>query len=127
MGPSGFILDFLVPGVVALAAGVVLAIELELRLDEELSNAAATIVVSAVLVGAYLVGIALRYSMRHLQYRELRIWHHRFMDRGPDEIESLKARWIHDSDDRRGRITAVDRRSRRTRWQAQRVLPQYQR
>lgn len=99
MGPSGFILDFLVPGVVALVAGVVLANELELRLDEELSNAAATIVVSAVLVGAYLVGIALRHSMRHLQYREPRIWHHRFMDRWPDEIESLKARWIHDSDD----------------------------
>ena len=62
MGPTGFILDFLVPGFVASAAGVVLAIELGLRPDEDVSNAAATVVVSAMFVGAYLVGIALRHS-----------------------------------------------------------------
>ncbi len=98
MGLSGFVLELLVPGLVAVFAGLLVAWEYDLASVDDAPSFTATVFVSAVLVLAYLAGIALRHSTYRLVPSSTAHYRERFVSKWSDEVPGLKCRWLDDEE-----------------------------
>lgn len=94
MGLSGFVPDLVIPGLIMLAIGLVLAMEFDLIADQEPSALTATVIVTTGLVASYLAGIAVRHSSDRFRPMHDQIYHDRLMAKWAAEIPRLEVRWL---------------------------------
>lgn len=101
MGLSGFVLELLVPGLLAILAPVVLALEFGIIDPGESSSLASTVLISSLLVAAYLAGIALRHLGRDPQWlcpHSEVCYQDQLSMQWPEKITELRLRWLDDAE-----------------------------
>lgn len=94
MGLSGFILELLVPGLITAIGAALLAVELEIWSASNATGVEATVLVSAVLVISYLIGITIRHATYRLVPSSGAYYHERLLTKWDWTIPGLRRRYL---------------------------------